>query len=188
MDNDRYNLAIFLKSINNINKPSNNNTLYNSSSNLLNLYRKNPKTLMTFLKTNVNLLDKVFTEDKIKDFVDQFYYKFDVSKELNIEINKYKDNKTMIYLLYRKIMTTITDQTLLQSFSKKELYTFFSNITKELELNHIDINQHILLFDFIKNIINVYMDSNLEQINLLKLIELIRDFNKTKVLKLDIIL
>jgi hypothetical protein len=153
MDNERYKLAIFLKCINNINKPSDNNSLYPSSSNLLRLYRKNPKTLMKFLKSNVDLTNKLFTDDKINDFINQFYTKYDVSKELNTDILKYKDNKNMIYLLYRKIITAshISDNIL--DISKKELYLFFSHISNELDLNHININQHILLFEIINNIV-----------------------------------
>lgn len=186
MTHHRYELAIFLKCINNINKPSDSNTIYFSSSNLLRLYRHNPKTLMKFLKTNVNLLDKVFTEDKINDFVDQFYNKFDVSKELNREIENYKENKTLINLLYRKVYTVITDKTLLRSISKKEISLFIANINLELDLNHIDTNQHILLFEFINNIISPTVDTNIDQ--LLNLIDLIKEFNQTKLLKLEKIL
>lgn len=101
MNDHRYNLAIFLKSINNINKSSDSQSLYSSSSNLLRLYRKNPKTLMTFLKSNVNLTDKVFTEDNINDLINYFYTTFDVSKELKIDIDKYKENKKTINLLHK---------------------------------------------------------------------------------------
>jgi len=52
MDNYRYELAVFLNCINNINIPSDGNSLYNSSSNLLKLYRNNPKILKSNVKFN----------------------------------------------------------------------------------------------------------------------------------------
>jgi hypothetical protein len=182
MTNHRYELAIFLKAINNINKPSDSNNLYYSSSNLLKLYRYNTKTLMKFLTINVNLLDKAFTDDKLADFIKQFYYKYDVSKELTLELEHYNQNKTLINLLYRKIVTLIKDQTL--HISKKEISLFIIRINDK---NNIDNNQHILLFEFINNIL--YTDDNNININdLLNLIDLINHFNKTKILKLDNIL
>jgi hypothetical protein len=90
MNDYRYELAIFLKYINNINLPSDNNNLYSSSSNLLKLYRYNSKDLMNFLKYNVVLTDKVYNDENIDDYINQYYNKYDVSKELKIEINKYR--------------------------------------------------------------------------------------------------
>ena len=183
MNDYRYNLAVFLKCINNINLPSDGNSLYNSSSNLLRLYRYNPKTLMKYLKSNIDLTDKIFNDENINEYVDQFYNKYDVSKELKLEINEYKQNKKFINLINKKILSKISDQTL--HISKKEISLFISNINLELDLNNIDKNQYILLFDFIKNIIYTN-ETNLN--NLLKLIDLIKDFNKTNILNLDIIL
>lgn len=82
--------------------------------------------------------------------------------------------------MYRKIITLITDKTL--HISKKEISLFIANINLELDLNHNDTNQHILLFEFINNIIYTD-DTNLN--NILNLIELIKEFNKTKILKID---
>lgn len=184
MNDYRYNLAIFLKCINNINIPSDINNLYSSSSNLLKLYRYNTKDLMKFIKSNINLIDKVFTDEMINDYIDKFYNDYDVSKELKIEINKYRKNKNLINSLY-KIITPIILQNDIQ-FSKKELYLFFKNILQEYELNmSIDKNQYILLFDFINLIVYSRNDYNLNVNNILKYIKIVKEFNKTKILKLD---
>lgn len=58
MKDERYLLALFLKSINNINKKSDFDTFYTSTSSLYNLFKYNNKNLMKYLKSNIDLTDK----------------------------------------------------------------------------------------------------------------------------------
>jgi hypothetical protein len=45
---------------------------------------------MKFIKYNINLIDKVYEDEMINDYIDKFYNEYDVSKELKLEINKYR--------------------------------------------------------------------------------------------------
>jgi hypothetical protein len=177
MTDNRYLLAIFLKSINNINIPSNNNNLYTSSSNLLQLYKYNSKELMKFIKPNIDLTSKDINKD-IDKIVDYYYDDFNVNNELRNDIINFINNKIFINKLYKHLTNIISkndldlfikiikNDTNIKNNINSEILLLFDNILNDT----MDLNKNYILINFINDIINNNKEKN--KLNIKKIFSL----------------
>lgn len=176
MNDSRYLLAIFLKSINNINLISDGDNLYTSTSSLLNVYRYNTKELMKYIKSNINLISEKIDDKYIDNVIKYYNNKYDVSNELNKEILLFNKNKLFINKFYELLDNKIT---------KKDLSLFIININDEYKLGNISsvdyYKIHVGIKDYVHNQSQISEDIKLEFIELIKNI-----VNKIKIKNNDI--
>lgn len=175
MKDNRYLLAIFLKSINNINLSSNNNNLYTLSSNLLQLYRYNSKELIKFIKPNIDLTSKNINKD-IEKKVDYYYNDFNIINKLKIKIINFINNKIFINKLYKHLSIVISKNNLdlfikiiknnsnIKNNINSEILLLFDNILNDT----MDLNKNYILINFINDIINNNKEKNKDKLNINK--------------------
>jgi hypothetical protein len=115
MTKTRYLLSIFLKCINII---SIDNKQLNSVPFIFtNLYKYNNNEFMKYISSNIDLTNIKITDEIIYNKID-YFKNYDVSKELNNEINEFKDLKIFIDKLYLLLNTKINKNDLILLIKK----------------------------------------------------------------------